>query len=257
MEQLAIIALAHLHGDVHPFFRDFSFTVLVHVAHSLSGCYFQRMALEKSQFSWQYSMVATTFCVVAGGVCTNLVFGLHPRVLNSEFLLPCTVFCWYLMNYSPYDLVFRLYHNFTPFRVISEALHRIHQLRSLAFAVGLGSTHGTPYVGALFGGLVSATASAFVREFVAGKPSPLQKPGYTFTVLSWGAVLLVSNILGNYTYSTVAIYLVLAEIYFGILGVVIPEPFPLNILSQVVVTSLNLRNPNYSRVQSKDKEKKK
>eukprot|EP00026_Physarum_polycephalum_P009461 Phypoly_transcript_09586.p1 GENE.Phypoly_transcript_09586~~Phypoly_transcript_09586.p1 ORF type:complete len:162 (+),score=18.10 Phypoly_transcript_09586:373-858(+) len=161
------------------------------------------------------------------------------------------------MNYCPQDLVFRLYHSFIPFKVISEALHRIHQLRSVTTAIGLGAAHGTPFVGSLVAGLVAATASSILREVLAGKPSALQKPGYTFTVLSWVVVLFISDILGKYTYNIVAIYLVLVEIYFGIIGVIIPEPFPLNLLSQAITIPLGLRKPNSRVIDDKEKKKNK
>ena len=52
----------------------------------------------------------------------------------------------------------------------------------------------------------------------------------------------------------IVIYLVLVEIYFGIAKVNTTEPFPLNVLSRIVTTSLNLGDPN-SRVHLTDKDK--
>lgn len=40
-------ALSYFHDDhSHPYLALYSFTMLVHFAHSLSGCYFNRLALE-------------------------------------------------------------------------------------------------------------------------------------------------------------------------------------------------------------------
>ena len=51
-------AVAHLHGDItYPFFLDFRFTMLIHFAHSLSGCYFQRIELENYPAHWTHNIV--------------------------------------------------------------------------------------------------------------------------------------------------------------------------------------------------------
>lgn len=104
--------------------------------------------------------------------------------------------------------------------------------------------------------------------------SPLQKPGYTFVVLSWATVIIVSDILGSYACiisfllsfhsfnlfnlsltkqdGIIAVYLVLVEVYFGFSGAVVPHPFPLNIFSNACTTVLQLHNRNVRVTNKKD-----
>jgi len=106
---------------------------------------------------WLLSMLISVSACVAGGAIASYLICKPPSWLSSNSVLPLFIFAWYLVNFSPADIVFKAW-NFVPIKLVITAIHVIVKCRSVFHGVALAEEH---LPGSIVGALILGSISGF------------------------------------------------------------------------------------------------
>eukprot|EP01104_Vermistella_antarctica_P015056 TRINITY_DN4864_c0_g1_i2.p1 TRINITY_DN4864_c0_g1~~TRINITY_DN4864_c0_g1_i2.p1 ORF type:complete len:333 (-),score=53.66 TRINITY_DN4864_c0_g1_i2:718-1716(-) len=94
-------------------FRDICSPYLLHspgfpllVAHCLCCTVSKRPSLQRQY--WLLNLTLTVITACGGGIVLDLVHGRPFQLFSSPTVLPTAVICWYLVNYSPFDVIYKI-----------------------------------------------------------------------------------------------------------------------------------------------------
>eukprot|EP01112_Ceratiomyxa_fruticulosa_P016315 TRINITY_DN490_c0_g1_i1.p1 TRINITY_DN490_c0_g1~~TRINITY_DN490_c0_g1_i1.p1 ORF type:complete len:261 (+),score=38.81 TRINITY_DN490_c0_g1_i1:232-1014(+) len=230
---------------------------LLFTSHCLFVCYALRPILRNSY--WLYNLTATAICSMGGNVIRSFLLGLRPAMLESNYFPLTIIACWYLMNYSPSDIVYNTY-KIKAVWVTGLIIEQITKSHSIYASVEVSMKH-LPH-GALIGIIVVSTlggmGGALISSYlynenkqqanIPHKLSEFSKPtwnikgafwmvlAYLFTATPYALVPLEKELVEY----TLAVLLVSSSLYQELKGPV--TPFPINAIDKLFYTISRIPN---------------
>ena len=182
---IAEIPLQALHLPSWPF---------IFVPHTFNTCAGLRPYLRRE--FWLLSFILTLLAGVGGNILYTLFTHGHPFFLSKSVVLPTIALIWWLVNHSPYDIIWRMYH-WPPVRYLLQIVAALNRCRSVCVGFDKGREMFPTEPAALFSiaflaGLSGGLVTVWVKKLVL---RPSDQPVHSeFSKPTWviGSVLLAS-----------------------------------------------------------------
>ena len=104
-------------------------------------CFFICLSIRRhaTRLPWFKSLMFTGFMFLTGRVITAFVCFKPNPFLQNPFYLPCFLLVWFLVNASPYDIVYKIC-EFPPVFFILQILYCIIQTRQVVSGISIGES---------------------------------------------------------------------------------------------------------------------
>ena len=183
LETILALPLRALHLPTWPF---------IALPHAFNTCASIR-PLARREF-WLLNLAMTLLACVGGSLVFAVLTHTHPFFFSKTSALPLMVFVWWLMNWSPYDAVWRIY-NLLPVRTLLQVVAALNRCRSvgLGFDKGRELFHGSPagiFSIAIIAGLSGGLVTVWVKKLLRRSEDPEQHTEFSKPSSVIGAVLL-------------------------------------------------------------------
>jgi len=220
---------------------------LLFTSHCLFVCYALRPVLKNTY--WLYNLVATAICAMGGNILRSFLLGLRPAILESNYFPITIIVSWYLINYSPYDIVNEMYKR-KPVWIIGLLIEQVTKSHSIFSSVEISIKH-LPQ-GALIGIIALSTlggmGGALILSFlhnsnshpnVPHKLSEFSKPTWTLKGTFW---MVIAYLFTATPYALIPIEKEIVEYTLAALmiGISILQelsgpvtPFPINLVDKL------------------------
>jgi len=173
-ESLTHLGHQMIHGPIFPY---------IFAIHVFFTCCRLRQHLKNQH--WLFSLIMSCFATVGGGTMASYMVCNPPSWLYSNTQLPLMIGIWYLVNFSPFDIVYKLY-TFFPLRIPIVAVENMNRCRSMFHGMELAVQNiPNSAVAAILLGSVAGIGGTLVTNFVIKvvtnpqSPSEFSKPTWS------------------------------------------------------------------------------